>query len=310
MKILVTGGAGFIGSHVVDALVARKHRVTVLDNLSTGKRTNLNPQAGFIKMDVASPLVGSATKRLKPEIIFHFAAQKDPRLSVLDPVADAKTNVIGLLRLVKAGLECRIRKFILASTGGAIYGGANKIPTPETYPAHPLSPYGVSKLASEHYLHSYRHAGGFPSVSLRLANVYGPRQDPKSEAGAIAIWLGRMARGQRPVIFGDGRQTRDFVYVDDVVRAFLSAMSKPATGVINVGTSKETDLNTLCGKVARAFGSTQRPVYAPSKIGEEHRSAVAIRLAREELGWKPTTVLDDGLRRTVRWFHEQHKIKR
>lgn len=302
MRILVTGGAGFIGSHVVDALVVRKHRVTVIDNLSTGKRTNLNPKARFIKLDVRSPRVAGVLRHLRPEIIFHFAAQKDPRFSVIDPVTDAETNVIGLLRLIKASLGQGIKKFILASTGGAIYGGAGKVPTPETYPAHPFSPYGVSKLASEHYLHSYRHTEGFPSVSLRLANVYGPRQDPKSEAGVTAIWLGRLARGQRPVIFGDGRQTRDFIYVDDVVRAFLLAMGKPASGVINIGTSKETNLNTLYGKVARAYGSKLKPVYGPPKFGEEHRSAVAIRLAAEELGWKPAVSLDAGLKKTVAWF--------
>lgn len=302
MNILVTGGAGFIGSHLVDALLARKHRVTVLDNLSTGKRSNLHTRASFIKMDISSPRVESVVKRLRPEIIFHLAAQKDPRRSVLDPVSDAETNVIGLLRLVKSSLACGIKKFILASTGGAIYGGANKVPTPESYPAHPLSPYGVSKLSSEHYLHSYRHAGGFPSVSLRLANVYGPRQDPKSEAGVVAIWLGQMSRGKRPVIYGDGKQTRDFVYVDDVVRAFLLAMTRHATGVINIGTGKETTIDALYKKVSRAYGSPLAPVYGPPKLGEEHRSAVAIRLAREELGWKPTVTLDEGLNKTVDWF--------
>lgn len=302
MRILVTGGAGFVGSHVVDALIARKHRVTVVDDLSTGARTHVHSKARFIKLDVRLPQAEKIVRREKPEVIFHFAAQKDPRLSVMDPVTDAETNIIGLLRLVKAALDTKVKKFIFASTGGAIYGGAHRVPTPETYPAHPLSPYGVSKLASEHYLHSYRHAGGFPAVSLRLANVYGPRQDPRSESGVVAIWIGQLLAGRRPLIFGNGKQTRDFIYIDDVVAAFLKAMTHHVTGVVNIGSGYEISLNDLYVRVAQASGSTLEPVYAPPKIGEEHRSAVDIHLARATLDWKPRMSLDEGIRKTVAWF--------
>lgn len=302
MRILVTGGAGFIGSHVVDALVSRRHHVTVLDDLSTGKHTNIHQKARLVKMDVRSPRITSLLRRTRPDTVFHFAAQKDARLSVQDPVQDAETNIIGLLNVVRAALDVRIKKFILASTGGAIYGGARRVPTPETYPAHPLSPYGVSKLASEHYLHAYRHAGGFPMVSLRLANVYGPRQDSKSEAGVVAIWIGQLLAGKRPTIYGDGRQTRDFVYVADVVRAFLVAMKPGVTGIYNIGTGRETTIDGLYRHVARAAGSSIAPIYGSPQAGEELRSAVDARLAAKVLGWRPQVSLEAGIKKTVAWF--------
>lgn len=306
MRIMVTGGAGFIGSHVTDALVARGHRVLVVDDLSTGSRRNLNPRAQFLKMDIRSPRIAGVFLRFRPDVVYHLAAEKDPRASVLDPVRDAETNIIGLLRVVAASRDIKIKKFIFASTGGAIYGGASRVPTPETYPAHPLSPYGVSKLAAEHYLHSFRHAGGFPSVSLRLANVYGPRQDPKSEAGVVAIWIAAMRRKRPVLIFGDGKQTRDFVYIDDVVRAFLVALGKPVVGIYNIGTGRETSLNALYRAVVKIVGVSVPPVYGPSRLGEERRSAIDPQLAEKALGWKPRTPLEGGLKKTIAWFQKKN----
>lgn len=302
MKILVTGGAGFIGSHLVDALVTRGHRVTVLDDLSTGSRGQVNPRARFVRGDVASPAAERLVKRLKPDVIYHLAAQKDVRLSVNDPVADARVNVLGLLMLVRGALAAGgVKRFIFTSTGGAIYGGADVLPTPEEYPARPLSPYGASKLASELYLSAYRLTGLLPFVSLRLGNVYGPRQSPASEAGVVAIWTGALAAGKRPIVYGDGKQTRDFVYVQDVVRALLIALRKGANGTFNIGTGEETSVNTLLRMMRAVSGSDLKPVYAPARPGEERRSVLKIARARRVLGWKPQVSLERGIAKTVSW---------
>ena len=302
MKILVTGGAGFIGSHLVDALVARGHRVTVLDDLSTGSRGNINPRAQFVRGDVAGPVAERLVKRLKPDVIYHLAAQKDVRLSVNDPVADARVNVLGLLTLMRGAMAVGgVKRFIFTSTGGAIYGGADVLPTPEDYPARPLSPYGASKLASELYLSSYRLTGLLPFVSLRLGNVYGPRQSPQSEAGVVATWTGMLAAGKRPMVSGDGKQTRDFVYVADVVRALLMALRKGSYGTFNIGTGEETSVNTLLRMMRAVTGSDMRPVYAPARPGEERRSVLAIARARRVLGWKPQVSLEQGIAKTVSW---------
>lgn len=303
MKILVTGGAGFIGSHLVDALVTRGHRVTVLDDLSTGSRGQVNPRARFVRGDVASPAAERLVKRLKPDVIYHLAAQKDVRLSVNDPVADARVNVLGLLTLMRGAMAAGgVKRFIFTSTGGAIYGGADVLPTPEDYPARPLSPYGASKLASELYLSSYRLTGLLPFVSLRLGNVYGPRQSPQSEAGVVATWTGALAAGTRPIVYGDGKQTRDFVYVADVVRALLIALRKGAYGTFNIGTGEETSVNTLLRMMRAVSGSDARPVYAPARPGEERRSVLAVARARRVLGWKPQVSLERGIAKTASWY--------
>lgn len=303
MRILVTGGAGFIGSHLVDALVSRGHRVTVLDDLSTGARGNLNPKARFVRGDVATEAAERLVRRLKPEAVYHLAAQKDVRLSVTDPVFDAHANICGLLRLVKGALAVGgLKRFVFTSTGGAIYGGADVLPTPETYPARPLSPYGASKLASELYLGAYRLTGLLPYVSLRLANVYGPRQSPASEAGVVAIWAQALLAGKRPVVYGDGKQTRDFVYVDDVVRALLAALRKGAYGTFNVGTGVETSVNELLAEMRAVAGGALRPVHAPSRPGEERRSVLDVRRAARVLGWKPRVPLAQGVAKTIAWM--------
>ncbi len=306
MKILVTGGAGFIGSHLVDALVAAGHRVTVFDDLSTGSRAQVHPKARFVRGDVATPAAERLVRRLTPDAICHLAAQKDVRLSVEDPVADARINVFGLLHLVRGALSTgKPVRFIFTSTGGAIYGGATKLPTPEEYPARPLSPYGAGKLAGEHYLGAYRESGLLPYVALRLANVYGPRQNPQSEAGVVAIWAAALAANKRPIVFGDGRQTRDFVYVGDVVRALVLALRKGTNGTFNIGTGEETSMRELLTMMRAVTGADARTVYAPARPGEERRSAIDPRRARRVLGWKPQVSLERGLARTMKWISSQ-----
>lgn len=301
MRILVTGGAGFIGSHVVDALISRGHKVTVLDNLSTGKKENLNPKAVFVRGAIESEKTEKLVRDLKPEAIFHFAAQKDVRLSVVDPVADAKVNVLGFLRLVRAGLDINLKRFVFASTGGAIYGGADKLPTPENYPANPLSPYGVAKLAAEHYLHAYRVSGGFPAIALRFGNVYGPRQASDSECGVTAVFIRKLLSGERPIVFGDGAQTRDYIFVDDITRACLKALTTRHLGTYNIGTGVETDLNEILKMLRALIGSDVKPVYAPAKLGEERRSSLAIDRAKKYLGFEPKVALAQGLAKTIAW---------
>jgi len=264
MKILVTGGAGFIGSHIVDRLVKESHKVVIIDNLSTGRKENLNPKAKFYKLDIQNPGVAEVFKKEKPEIVFHLAAQIDVRKSVEDPLEDAKTNILGSLNIIQNFINVNSRKlvsnshkfvkFIFASTGGAIYGDADIVPTPETYPEFPLSPYGICKLSVEKYLNYYWKVFGLPYVALRYANVYGPRQNSKGEAGVIAIFLDKMLSGEKPVINGNGRQTRDFVFVKDVVEANILAMKKNKVGVYNIGTSKETDINTIFRKLKMLTG--------------------------------------------------------
>ncbi len=301
MNILVTGGAGFIGSHVVDVLVKQKHRVTVLDDISSGNKAFLNSSARFVRGKIEAPSTVALVKQLKPDAIYHFAAQKDARLSVTDPVLDARINVLGLLQLIKGTMGRKLKRFVLASTGGAIYGGATTIPTPETYPAHPLSPYGVSKLASEHYLNAYREVGGLPFVALRFANVYGPRQNPKSEAGVIAIFARALLCGERPTIFGDGRQTRDYVYIDDVVSACVAALTTKHLGIYNIGTGVETSLQDVYNKLQELIGTSLSPKRGPAQRGEERRSAIAIEKAAEFLNWEPEIILEEGLKKTIAW---------
>lgn len=305
MRILVTGGAGFIGSHLVDALIARGHRVTVLDNLSASVSARVHPRAKFIRMDLRNPRLAVTVRRLRPEFVFHFAAQIDPRLSLIDPEFDADVNIVGSIRLLEAVCKAKVKRFIFSSSGGAIYGGATKLPTPEEHPAHPFSPYGVSKLAFEQYLYCYGHVYGLSYAALRYANVYGPRQGAKGEAGVIAIFIKKMLRGEQPIVYGDGKQTRDFVYVDDVVRANLLALKSGVRGVFNIGTGKETSINQIFLKLRALTGAQVVKKHGPAKLGEERRSILDARKAGRELGWKPQVSLEQGLRKTVAWFHKE-----
>lgn len=305
MKILVTGGAGFIGSHLVDRLVKLKYRVVVIDDLSSGKKENINSKAKFYKIDICQKKVSEIFRKEKIGIVFHLAAQKNLRKSVDDPVYDAQINILGSLNLLENCVKYKVKKFIFASTGGAIYGEAIKIPTPETYSAQPTSPYGITKLSIDYYLYFYHLVHGLKYISLRLANVYGTRQDPEGEAGVVAIFIDRILKNRQPVINGDGKQTRDYVYVDDVVKASILALKKNRVGYYNIGTEKETSVNQLFKKIVRISDQKIKEVHGPAKLGEQQRSCLDCQKAKKELSWQPKIDLNQGLRLTYQWFKEK-----
>lgn len=305
MRILVTGGAGFIGSHIVDRLIAEGHSVSVIDNLSTGKIENLNREAKFYKMDIVSPRIERVFKKERPELICHHAAQMDVRRSVADPVYDAQTNIIGMLNLLENGMRLGTRRVIFASTGGAVYGEGGPLPTPEDHPPQPVSPYGISKLTGEHYLFFYRTTYGLSYTVLRYANVYGPRQDPFGEAGVVAIFSQKMLRNEQPVINGTGSQTRDYVYVDDVVDAVISSIYSDISDVFNVGTGIETSVNQLFKLLVEITGCSMKEVYGPAKKGEQQRSCLSYDKIKKSLEWEPAIPLREGLTRTVAFFRDR-----
>jgi UDP-glucose 4-epimerase len=294
LRAIVTGGAGFIGSHVVEALVARGDEVVALDDLSSGKRENVPEGARLVVADLREPL-GELFDDVRPEVCFHLGAQVDVRVSVERPAHDADVNVVGTISVLEAARR-HDTQIVFSSTGGAIYGECDG-PAREDAMRRPLAPYGVSKLSGEEYLAAYNRLYGTPHVSLRFGNVYGPRQDPHGEAGVVAIFLGRLAEEERPRIFGDGRQTRDYVYAGDVAQATLAGAGQNG-GVFNVGTGQETsvvDLYELCKRVA---GSELEAEPAPARLGELQRSVLDVSLAEQELGWRAETPLQEGLRRT------------
>ncbi|MEM6732696.1 MAG: NAD-dependent epimerase/dehydratase family protein, partial [Myxococcota bacterium] len=301
-----TGGAGFIGSHVAEALVEGGHEVVVLDDLSSGHRSNVPEGARLVEASITSDAASATVNEFGPDAIFHHAAQMDVRRSVADPVFDATTNVIGTVRLLEAARTAGCGFFQLASTGGAIYGEHDALPTPEDTPPRSESPYGLSKLCGEHYVDYYSRIGAFRGVSLRYGNVYGPRQDPHGEAGVVAIFSERMLRDETPTIFGDGKQTRDYVYVGDVVRAVLAAWTtEAASGPFNIGTGVETDVNRLAGVIAAAAGYTGEIPHGAAKPGEQRASCIDISRAGAVLDWRPRVSLEDGLGRTVEWFRQK-----
>jgi UDP-glucose 4-epimerase len=302
MKVLVTGGAGFIGSHVVDAYVNAGHEVVVLDDLSSGRIENINPRARFVRLDIRDPETRAVVAAERPAVVNHHAAQMDVRRSVADPALDAAVNVIGLIGVLEGARDGGARRIVFASSGGAVYGEQTRFPASEEHATNPVSPYGVSKRAGELYLFYWQAAYGIPYVALRYANVYGPRQDPHGEAGVVAIFTERLLRGETPVINGDGRQTRDYVCVADVVRANLAALTTDFAGPVNIGTGVETDVNTLFTLLGEAVGLRVEPRHGPPKPGEQRRSVIDPGLAGRVLGWGPHAGLREGLEEVVAFF--------
>ncbi len=306
--VCITGGAGFIGSHLVDAFLAAGHRVIVVDDLSTGRRENLPPAAELHVLDIRSPEAAELVSGA--DLLVHHAAQIDVRRSVEDPVFDAEVNVAGSLRLFEAARRGRVSQILFASTGGAIYGEQERFPADEDHPARPVSPYGAAKLAVERYLFFYHQAYGLDIACLRYANVYGERQNPHGEAGVVAIFLDRLLAGEVPTINGDGLQTRDYVHVSDVVKANLAVAGRPGFLVYNVGTGQETSVVELYHELERALGLEVEPRFAPAKSGEQLRSSIDSRRLRCDLGLGPPVSLGAGFRRTADWFRRRRRAHR
>ena len=310
MRIVVTGGAGFIGSNLVDTLLDEGHTVTVVDNLSTGKFDNLmgvkdaakENRFSFLHMDIRDDAMIAAFKGKEQEAVIHLAAQPDVRVSVKNPVMDAEVNVLGTINVLQMAAENGVKRFINTSSGGCVYGEPDSIPVPETAPRLPDSPYGVSKNVAEEYIRYYERTHGIDCCTLALANVYGPRQNAFGEAGVVAIFIGKILGEEMPVIFGDGEQTRDFVYVDDVVNAYRAALSRGGGEFLNIGTGLQTSVNELFKGIADIMDYEVEPEYAPPREGELDHIALNAGKAEEVLGWMPRTSLQGGLERTVEWY--------
>jgi UDP-glucose 4-epimerase len=307
MKILVTGGAGFIGSHIADAFITHGHQVTIVDNLVTGRRENLNAQAKFYQMDICDNNIAEIFEQGQFDAVCHQAAQMDVRRSVADPRYDAEVNILGTLNLLQNCKATGVKKFLFASTGGAIYGEQVRFPADEEHPTWPASPYGISKLSCEKYINFFAQTYGLKYVFLRYANVYGPRQNPHGEAGVVAIFSTRLLHGEQPTINGDGKQTRDYVFVGDVVRANLLALNYPKSDYFNIGTGVETDVNAVFNRLNEAASAGMREHHGPAKEGEQLRSVLANDKARRLLNWQPTISISDGLKQTIEWFRSHIK---
>ncbi len=309
MRILVTGGAGFIGSHVAEAYIAAGHEVAVVDDLSTGSRGNIPSGARFWETDIRSADLPRVVAEFRPEVISHHAAQMSVSVSARDPKLDAEVNILGFLNLLEAAVRHEVGRIVFASTGGAMYGDRDDLPVSETIFPAPVSPYGVAKLASERYLHAFRAMHGLEAVALRYANVYGPRQNPHGEAGVVAIFCRAILEGRPLIVNGDGEQTRDYVYVEDIVRGNLlaTAMRMPAElPVLNLGTGVEATVNDLVRELRAIAGRDIDVRHGPAKPGEQRRSALDAALANRVLEWRARTALRPGMARTFAWFAEQY----
>lgn len=306
-KILVTGGAGFIGSHLVDRLIQEGNEVIVVDNLSTGKRKNVNKKAQFYKMDIQSKRIERVFRNERPLIVVHLAAQMSVRHSTDDPGFDAQVNILGTINVLEHAVKQGVRKVTFASSGGVVYGEQEIFPAAESHRTEPLSPYGISKLAGEKYLAYYANATGLRYVALRFANVYGPRQDSEGEAGVVAIFSKQMLDGGQPIVNGTGKQTRDFIYVDDVVEAILVTLGEDVQGIFNVGTGQETTINECYGIIKGLTKCQCKELYGAAKKGEQFRSVLDVTKLRDVFGWDPQVALQEGLTRTVDFFRETGK---
>ncbi len=305
MKVLVTGGAGFIGSHIVDRLLEDGYEVVIVDDLSSGKERNINKRAKFYKVNIQASELESIFQKEQPDYVDHHAAQIDVRRSVSDPVFDAKINVLGTINILKNCIEHKVKKVIFASSGGAVYGEQEVFPASETHPLRPISPYGITKLVAEHYLYYYKAVYGLDYVSLRYANVYGPRQDPFGEAGVVAIFIQKMLNKEQPTINGDGEQTRDFVYVEDVVNAnILAIKNNSPVNIFNIGTGKETTINQMFHYLKENINSSFGEKHGLAKQGEQLRSVLDCTMAKEFLRWEPRVDLLNGLKITCEYFQK------
>jgi len=305
MKILITGGAGFIGSHIADLMTEEGHDIVSIDDLSNGKEENVNPKATFYHLNILDKNLSNIFKKEKIEAVIHHAAQISVRDSVKDPIHDMEINIKGSLLLLEHCIKYNIKKFIFASTGGALYGEQDYFPADEKHPTRPLSPYAIAKLSTEKYLFFYHNTHNLPYISLRYANVYGPRQDPYGEAGVVAIFTQQMLQGKQPVINGDGKQTRDFVYVCDVARANLLALKHDVIGEINISTGIETSINQVFHEIKKLTLSKAPEIHGPPMPGEQSRSVLSFEKAKSVLGWEPTTPLSEGLKNTVAFFQKK-----
>ncbi len=307
MKILVTGGAGFIGSHVVDSYIEEGHSVVVVDDLSSGTQDNIHPKAVFHQIDIRTPELIKVFEREHIDVVNHHAAQMDVRRSVADPAFDASVNVLGAVNLFELAREHKVKRIIFASTGGAIYGEQEQFPATENHPLRPLSPYGITKLCTEKYLDYYYQVHGIHSVVLRYANIYGPRQNPHGEAGVVAIFSSKLIRKEQTVINGDGAQTRDYTYVSDVVRANVLALGIEGSVVYNIGTGIETDVNTVFRILRDRLAPDAKEHHGPAKTGEQRRSVISCAKIRRERKWEPEVALADGLQQTADYFQRNRK---
>lgn len=303
MKVLVTGGAGFIGSNVADGLLEKNYEVVIVDDLSNGRKENLPEEAKFYKCDIRDKKLYSIFKEEKPDIVIHNAAQLSVRISVEDPLMDADINIMGGLNVIGACHRYNVDKIIFASSGGTVYGEQKYFPADEEHPTSPISPYGVAKLATENYLYYFYRSYSLKYISLRYANIYGPRQDPYGEAGVVAIFSSKILEGKNPTINGDGLQTRDYVYVGDVVDINLKAIESDFTGPLNVGTGRETTVVELFNILKEVSGKDDiEEIHGPPKEGEQRRSQLSYKLAEKALGWQPRVSIEEGLNLTYGWF--------
>lgn len=308
MKILVTGGAGFIGSHLVDAYLGLGHEVAIIDNFVTGLPENVNANAKLYEIDLTDrQATEQALLDFKPELINHQAAHLSVYQSVEDPIFNANNNIIGLLNLMEGARKTEVKKVVAASSGGVIYGETDVLPTPESHQTKPVSPYGISKLVLEYYLNYYQEQYGVDWVALRYGNVYGPRQNPKGETGVIAVFLEQMINGKQPMIFGDGEQTRDYVFIEDVVKANLSA-SKQGSGPFNIGTAHPTNVVRIFDLLQTQLQTNFTKYYDQPRMGEQRHSVLDILRAKEKLNWEPKVTLETGINRTVEWYKIKLKI--